>query len=49
MIKFIAGLLIGLSITTASADFLVQQPNGTFAVIKATVVGGVNTIVVACQ
>lgn len=49
MIKFIAGLLIGLSISAASADFVVQQPNGTFATIKATVASGVNTIVVACQ
>lgn len=49
MIKFIAGLLVGLSISAASADFLVQQPNGTFATVKATVSGGVNTVVVACQ
>lgn len=49
MIKFLAGLLLGLSIASASADFVIQQPNGTFATIKATVASGVQTIVVACQ
>lgn len=49
MIKFIIGLALGLSISAAGADFVIEQPNGTFATIKATVSSGVQTIVVACQ
>lgn len=49
MIKFIIGLALGLSISAASADFLVSQPNGTSATIKADVSAGVQTITVKCQ
>lgn len=49
MIKFLVGLALGLSVAAASADFVIQQPNGTFATIKANVSGGVQTVVVTCD
>ncbi len=49
MTKFILGLLLGLSIASAAADFAIDQPNGQVAIIKATVSNGIQTITVACQ
>lgn len=49
MIRFILGLVLGLSVASAGADIAIQQPNGSFAVLSTVVAAGIHTLVIKCQ